>query len=278
MCIILIHEIIQGPMDFNFYDLYKDYSTADLLKIVNRPDDYQPAAIDAATRILQERHVSEADIQEANNITLVDQLNKESIIAYKEKAKDFLEPVLQPSTEVQPQKWLNILLLVVAIQYVWTFFINGRDIINFIAAVMDCEKYGDSLLHETVTYWSCFSSRFNVMLFFELFSLIYMPVTLYLLYKKYRWGWIIFFIDSVFVFVNTLGLVFLFFKYQHIYHVNPTSYLFQLLIRGALVFFLWGDNIAMHFGVTRQIKRKLALTTVVITLLLVVGVRIIRYL
>ncbi len=261
-------------MYFNFYNLYKDYSTTDLLKIINRPDDYQPAAIDAATRILQERQVSEADIQEANNIAT----DEQNIIAYKQKAKDFLEPVLQPSTEVQPQKWLNILLLAVAIQYVWTFFINGRDIINFIAAVIDCQKYGDSLLHETVTYWSCFSSRFNVMLFLELFSLIYMPITLYLLYKKYRWGWIIFFIDSTFVFVNSLVLVSLFFKYQHIYHINPASYLFRLLIRGAFVFFLWGDNIAMHFGVTRQIKRKLMLATVVITLLLVAGIRIIRYL
>lgn len=37
-----------------FYDVYRQYSTADLINIVREKDNYQPAAVLAAERLLQE--------------------------------------------------------------------------------------------------------------------------------------------------------------------------------------------------------------------------------
>ena len=42
-------------MNFDFYHQYKDYPNTELLKIIKRPDDYQPAAVAIATKILGER-------------------------------------------------------------------------------------------------------------------------------------------------------------------------------------------------------------------------------
>jgi hypothetical protein len=50
-------------MDFDFHRLYKDYSNIELLKIVKRPEGYQPAAVIVATQILNERQVTDDEIQ-----------------------------------------------------------------------------------------------------------------------------------------------------------------------------------------------------------------------
>src|SRR6266487_3556660 len=99
-------------MNFNFYDQYKNYSNIDLLKIVKQPDNYQAAAVEAATQILNERQVSETELQQVDkyfqDIDAKEQLKKDKINFYKEKTVDFLEPVLKPTTEVKPHKWINI--------------------------------------------------------------------------------------------------------------------------------------------------------------------------
>ena len=43
-------------MDIDFHEKYKGYSNIELLKILRRPNEYQVAAVDAATRsLLQEK-------------------------------------------------------------------------------------------------------------------------------------------------------------------------------------------------------------------------------
>ena len=42
-------------MNFDFYEIYKDFPTTELLKIVLRPDGYEPEAVEAASRRLSER-------------------------------------------------------------------------------------------------------------------------------------------------------------------------------------------------------------------------------
>ena len=50
-------------MNFDFYQLYKDYSNIELLKIVKRPTEYQPTAVAVATQILNERQLTTEEIQ-----------------------------------------------------------------------------------------------------------------------------------------------------------------------------------------------------------------------
>jgi hypothetical protein len=265
-------------MNFNFYDQYKNYSNTDLLKIAKQPDNYQAAAVEAATQILNERQVSETEFQQVDkyfqDIDAKEQLKKDKINFYKEKTVDFLEPVLKPTTEVKPHKWINILLLVIALQYLWTLFINGKHLIDFIGFVIDCKQQGFDLSNRPITYWRCASSLFDITIFFEFISLIYVPVIFYLLYKKRRWGWILLFADNLFVFISSLSQSYIFFKYQQIHQGDTFSFIIQLLIRGAFGFFLWRDVIANYFGVTAEIKRKTAVITVAVSLLFIIGIQL----
>lgn len=266
-------------MNFNFYDQYKNYSSVDLLKIVRHPNDYQAAAVDAATKLLKERLVSESEFQEVDNyfqgMKAKEQLKKDKINFYKEKATGFLEPVLNPTTEVKPHKWINIFLLVIALQYLWTLFINGKHLTNFIGFVINCKRNGFNTSNEPITYLRCASSIFDITVVFEFFSLIYIPIIFYLLYKKRRWGWILLFADNLFAFISSLSQSYIFFKYQQIHHGDTFSYLAQLLIRGAFGLFLWRDVIANYFGVTQETKRKTAMFTIVVTLLFIVSIQLI---
>lgn len=80
-------------MDFDFYQLYKDYSNADLLKIVRQPGDYEPAAVSIATQILNERQISPEEIlyvdQYFQDIESSKRAKKEKFDTIKNKATDF---------------------------------------------------------------------------------------------------------------------------------------------------------------------------------------------
>ncbi|OQP66842.1 hypothetical protein A3860_00280 [Niastella vici] len=93
-------------MTFDFYQQYKDYSTTDLLKIVKRPAEYQPAAVEAATQLLSERPVTSEEMQFVDQYfqDLEDsaKAKKEKIDALKNEATDLLEPILQPGENVEP--------------------------------------------------------------------------------------------------------------------------------------------------------------------------------
>ena len=105
-------------MDFDFYELYKDFSTTELLKIVQRPAGFQPEAVEAANRRLAERDIASEDraavqafYEESDREA---RLKAEKVDHLKEQAADLLQPIIQPGPKVTPQKWLNIFLLVLA--------------------------------------------------------------------------------------------------------------------------------------------------------------------
>jgi hypothetical protein len=90
-------------------------------------------------------------------------------------------------------------------------------------------------------------------------NLIYIPLILYLLYKKKRWGWILLFADNLIALILSLGESYFFFKYQAFHHGSTTSFLFFILVRAAFVFFLWRKPIADFFGVADKIKKDIAM-------------------
>lgn len=265
-------------MNFDFRDKYKDYSNIDLLKIVRRPKEYQVAAVDAATEILTAREVSPNDIEQVDKY--FDELDSEAklktdkINSYKEKTADFLEPVLNPTTEVKPERWLTILLFVMGLQYVWTLYINIRDLAKFVNYIVDCKSYGFDNTNGTVSYWTCFSSYFNPFIFFQIVTLIYIPIIFYLLFKRRRWGWILLFADNLFGLILAVSQSYIFFKYQQYHHGDAFSFFTQTLIKGLFVFFLWRNYISDFFGVTMEIKKKTAIITTILTILFIISIQL----
>jgi len=113
-------------MHFNFHENFRQLANADLLKIVRQADEYQPAAVQAATDILQERKVPESDIVEVDNFFTGKLAAEQKKIGQrqvlKEQVVDFIEPLLKPDQEIKPAKWLKILLVVIAVQFIWENF------------------------------------------------------------------------------------------------------------------------------------------------------------
>lgn len=239
-------------MNFDFYHQYKHYSNIDLLKIVKRPSDYQSAAVEAATQILSERGVTSEEIQFVDqyfqDMDSASKVKRERVDALLNKGTDFLEPVLNPDENVEPGKWVNILLLVIAIQYIWIMFITARGLIRF---------------------FQCAYCSFDIMLFTQILTLLYVPIIFFLLFKRRRWGWILLFADNLFSLISGVSQSYIFFKYQSIHHGDTTSFLLPILIRAAFVFFLWREPIANHFGITPETKKKTAVITTTATLLFI---------
>lgn len=265
-------------MNFDFHNKYKVYSNVDLLKIVRRPNEYQSVAVDAATQILNTREITQSDLEQVERyfqeIDTKTKRKTDKINFYKEKTTDFFQPLLNPTTDVKPQKWLNILLLVIGLQYLWSLFTNIIDFVKFIKYVIDCKSYGFDSATETASYWACFSSQFNPLIFFQILALIYVPIIFYLLFKRSRWGWILLFADNLFVLISTLSQSYFFFNYQQYYFGDTASFFTQIIIKGLFVFFLWRNYISDFFHVTKEIKKKTAIVTTIITLLFILSIQL----
>lgn len=265
-------------MNFDFHDKFKDYSNIELLKIVRQPTEYQVAAVDAATKTLSARDVTQSDLEQVEKY--FDEINTETkrktdkINFYKEKTTDFFEPVLNPTAEVKPEKWLNILLLVIGLQYLWTLYINISDLIRFLKYVIDCKSYGFDSNTETVSYWTCFSSRFNPLIFFQILTFIYVPIIFYFLFKRKRWGWILLFADTLFGLISIVSQSYIFFKYQQYHHGDTFSFFTQIIIKGLFVFFLWRNYISDFFNVTKEVKKKTAIITTIVTVLFILSIQL----
>ncbi|HVY76285.1 MAG TPA: hypothetical protein VG890_15760 [Puia sp.] len=266
-------------MTFDFYHQYKDYSSSDLLKIVKRPEEYQEDAVKAAAKLLSERKVLENDFEITKSYyESVDNLAKQRVNKFnsqKEKITSFFEPILHPTSEVKPEKWLNILLLIIGLQYLWTLCINVIDFIRFIKYVIDCKAHGfDGSTSGTISYWTCFINQFNPFIFFQILTLVYVPVIFYLLFKRNPWGWILLFADNLFGLISAISQSYIFFKYQQYHHGNESSFIALILIRGLFAFFLWQNPISGFFSITKKTKRKTIIISTIITVAFILSIQL----
>jgi predicted RND superfamily exporter protein len=240
-------------MGFNFVDRYKDYSNTELLNIVNQPNAFQPEAVIAAKKILTERSVSDMEIEDANkfidDLKHKEQIKQDKIDFLKNTTIDFFEPIIKPQDELKPNKWLNIFLTIVTLQYVYTLYITGSRLIR---------------------YLFCTYCEFDYIFLLDFAVIIYIPIIFLLLFKRKRWGWILLFADNLFTVILQISQSYIFFKYQNIHHGNTISFIEPIILRGFFAFFLWKKTIADYFGIEKEVKRKTAIITVLIALSFIV--------
>lgn len=240
-------------MNQDFYQQYKGYSNTELLKIVKRPAEYQPKAVTVATQILTERQVTQEEHlivdQYYHDIDSSANAKKQKVDFLKHKAADFFEPVLSPSENVQTSKWVNILLLAIAIQYAWLLFETSKRLL---------------------TYIQCDACSFDIIFFIDLSALIYVPLIFFLLFKRRRWGWNLLFADTLFGLISRVSQSYLFFKYQSIHQGDSAFFITAILVRAAIVFFLWREPVACYFGISDKRKKEIAMITTVCTLLIII--------
>jgi hypothetical protein len=211
-------------MDFNFYDRYKDYTEAQLVHMLKNPQDYQPAALEAVNRVIAERGLTKEGLE---------QVDMESVAA-EEVVADGKQDLLAPHwEETKPPTWVTVVLVVVALQFAWTFF--------------------------TSFYWfyqvfSVGAFRLRYLPYFLLMT--YIPVTGYLLLKKNSWGWILLFSVSLFSLVTYIGAILSMTWYSHFYVEQLYIPLGWIVFNAALLICLWKPAMHFYFGIAAPVKKR----------------------
>lgn len=236
-------------MESEFYKLYQTYDSPELLKILRRAGDYQPDAVAAAEKVLAERTVSDEEKEQADkyfrDIEAIAKARQQKMDGYKNTVADFLEPVLQPTEEMNPSKWLKFALLSIVIYYTWSFFETIRHFTNVF-------KYQPH-------------HYFDITDAGALLDLVYVPVLFWLLYKKNRWGWILLFGNNLAVAVGTLMFLAILLLPQYIkdpkgfhdyFSMLSFSTFLGMVFQCGIVCFLWTSPISAYFNITPLIKKR----------------------
>jgi len=227
-----------GMEPFDFDDIYRQYSTADLINIVREKERYQAAAVLAAERVLREREVSPLDQEEADQYFREKETNRTAATArvdsYKAAVADWVEPIARPSAELQPYKWYRIFLVVYGIWY-------ARDLYFIVRYFISASKFGLSI---------------------EDFLFVGVPLALdslifVLIIQKRKWGWILLVVEHTYMIFADLALFVEMLRFT-LFRVNPIPNLYGALFHLAMVAFLWRRSMAAFFGVKPAVK-KLAL-------------------
>lgn len=235
---------------FNFLENYQSYSNIDLLKIVKRPNKYQPEAVAAAETILETRSVTEEELNiVAAYYTELDSQEKKSnekIQQVINQTNDFLKPILQPSEKVNSTKWLNIIIFIVTLQYI-------REYIKVLAEL----KYMFTVNNYN---WDSYS-------YFIIILLVYIPIVIYLLWKRKKWGWILLFSTTIFSVISQVIRIMLYAKYNDMFTFDPFEVIIPVSINIALIYVLYKNNIAQAFQVNQKSKKEIAIIVIIGTLM-----------
>jgi hypothetical protein len=238
-------------VDFDFYSKFKDYTTVALLKISKRPAGYRAEAIRAINQLLDERAISQQEIDEAEaELHALDNKAKNKrhrANTYEDNTDDFLEPVTHPGAERNLAKWLNVLLVVIGIQYLGLLY---------------------NVIKDQIRLLQCDDCHFTTFYYLVVVAQIYTPIVGYLVLKRNRWGWALLFAGVL----NSLIAAIIPFVYQFAYKipfqgVSATFIMFQL-IKVGLCYFLCRNNMLDYFGIARKEKEKAILTAFLIAALL----------
>lgn len=267
-------------MDFNFQEQYKSYSNVELLKITERPGEYQQAAVVAAREVLSERTVSAEEEAEAKRYLLDieqrQQVKKKSVSFNKSDAVDFVSSVLRRTDdtdtgkwvqdfmgdevetrqELQTRRWVYIILAVSTLQYLWFLYgVVKRIVFN---------------LHYS-------SHPFGSGMYLTLFSVVYTPVILYLFYKRKRWGWILEFADKLVPGILVLSQVYNYIIYMRTGRGNIFWYILPVIYSALFVIALWNKRISRYFCITDRAKNITLVVVSSISVLFVIAVYVISY-
>ncbi len=230
-------------MNPDYHDRFRQYANARLLAILRQADQYPPEARAAAEQLLQTRTITPAD-QEAAEI-LVQQASTPSRSRMHPLLR-LLQPFLKPGSAFQPQQWLGILLVCIALQYTWTLYTSVK-------ALLD--------------WWETDGESFNLNLAILFFNLAYIPLLFYWLLKHKKTGWIL--LTGETVLSGTGALLQLL---QLLITGDDGEFGSQLLlqcgIRMVFAAFLWQRRITAIFSVPDQVRKITVLTAAGLAVLL----------
>ncbi len=238
-------------MSFDLKETYKHYSNAELLRITLQPEQYRTEAIAAAQSLLAGRTVTAEDHRLAEEEQAI--LSPDDTAAQQGSyITDLLDPGLKTDSDAKAETWINLLSTVALIRYLWMSYHTIKRTIYFATSGF------------SFPWWTLISYL----------DVIAIPVILYLVYRRKRLGWILFFANELFLVVlrfyqlSASGSDFIAYLGD-----NAPEYLGMLLLNIGSCFILWHPFIAERLYVSKALKKKTFFIILAITLLYLIVAR-----
>ena len=242
-------------MEFDYYALYKDWSTLDLVRVARTPNDYAPDAVSVAKRILWERGVSPEEMDAAEwelaQAEMAAAIDKPRISDYIERMTEVFRPERGERSAPSPP-WFKLLLICYGIYYVVNIYSIVRYMV-WLRRCIDCLPDTGGIVWDT-----CFAA--------------YITLCIYLLLKQKRIGWALLFVQTVALGCGKLSKVFN--SFEH--HLDLTL-LFPYLVLPLLIYCAIGallcrPAILGFFSITDEFKKRVWLigTTAGILMMIIV--------
>ena len=238
-------------MAFDFLQEYEHLSTSTLLAILQQPQDYQPEALSAARTLLAGRTVTEDDtVETAQYIEKLEnerESRKSQGKLLQDKLAYLLEPVINPKATIEPRRWVNLLLAGITLLFAWNLYVLARLYIM---------KFGPPSVIPLTIEDMVFTIR-----------VAYLPVIVFLLYKRRKAGWILLMVDRTWNFLSSGVSFFYLFEYPVLQQNNAEALIWPVMLNGFFILFLWRKEIREYFGITERLRRKAVIATAVSFLL-----------
>jgi hypothetical protein len=237
---------------------YKEYTNKQLIEVVIKADDYQPAAVEMAKLILQQRDISNEEREQVKKAIEIEETTQEIKEQRKSESEDriisFIKKLfnkINPLDKSEPatNKIINLTGLVFGYLLLEQLYYS----LDYLAFLLEHESLLD--FYSIVT----------------LFEVIYLPLTIYFFFKRKKNGWIMLVAWISYFIVSYIAII--------IYNLNSPVIddpLFELIsyqpnytrLLLILAFFLGSLSVLLR----RDIKKVFSISNLTMYLSILIGV------
>lgn len=242
-----------------FSELYKNYTSAELLEIVQLPSNYQPTAVEAAREILQSRNISEQDTIIAEKRI---EETKAELPYLQKQFKRYNDYFFNSVEAIHQLGWRNSIPLLLVIAYAF------------------------AIKSALISLYHTFDKKDQYSMALYGISLCIVPFYLYLFFSKSKWFWILLFSDSILgIFYEIKNVVFSLFTsivgsgdFSTIIHsileVDGLTFYFSILfmicLKCLFVYYFSLAEIEAYYKITSRIKHNVLLVVFIIIFLAII--------
>jgi hypothetical protein len=237
-------------MEFDYYTLYKNWSTLDLVRVARTPNDYAPEAVVVAKNILKERRVSLEEMDAAEwelaQAEMAAAIGKPRISDYIERFTEVFRPERGQASETGPG-WYTALLVLYGVYYIFNIYSVTKYLVY---------------LHRCV---ACKPDMAGV--WWNLGLAIFITVCFYFVLKQRSLGWAMLLIQTIVLGCMKVSLLFSFYEHHVFFSSLLPFYVLPVLLYAAVGFFLRRPAVIAFFGINGLIKDRALLIGVAVGIL-----------
>ena len=241
----------------DFIKQFEKYSTIQLLRIIDSPNDYQPDAVEAAKTIISNRQLPEEEIEKARNELNGEKREKEREL--KDNPKDVYQSVFDAVNPLRsgiliPEKAIKIISIALSGLFLFQLYQELKFIYSiFIAGYAD---------------WSIFLDSYFL-------QLLVFAAVIVLFYKRKKIGWFLLVIYLIFSAISAIGMLIMLIK-MHPDVVISSSYIFLIthiltfVFCAGIIGIISKENIRAVYSISEQTMiNTITITTLTMIVLLI---------